>query len=216
MNILLSSYDFHEDWAIDIMKPILHSDMKVTVIPFSFDKEEVKTKEDFDKHYGENGRHTPYIYRPFHFYNIHDITFVDYFRDDHETMQKKVKNANILFLTGGLPDQYLERLDECGLSDIIRNTHKIIIGASAGALVQMTHYHVTPDDDYPEYCYLKGLGLLDGFEVEVHYCRSDLQIKGIQRVQDEKGLPVYTIANDGGLLVNHNHITTFGNAKLVK
>ncbi len=28
MNILLSSYDFHEEWAQDIIRPLLHQDMK--------------------------------------------------------------------------------------------------------------------------------------------------------------------------------------------
>ena len=41
MNILLSSYDFHEEWAQDIIRPLLHQDMKVVVIPFSFDEKEV-------------------------------------------------------------------------------------------------------------------------------------------------------------------------------
>jgi len=214
MNILLSSYDFHEEWAYDTMNPILKEDMKVVVIPFSFDKKEVQTKEDFDLHYGKNGKHTPYIYRPFHYYGIHDITILDYFRDDHAYMQQQVLQADIIFLTGGLPDQYLIRLKECGLSDFIHN--QMIIGASAGALVQMTHYHITPDDDYPKYQYMWGLGLLDGFEIEVHYCDSYIQKEGIKRVIEEKGLPVYMIANDGGLLVKENHITCFGNASLIK
>lgn len=215
MNILLSSYDFHEQWAQDIMKPILKPNMKVVVIPFSFDKEEVQTKEQFDQHYGPQGKHVPYIYRPFDYYGIKDITILDYYRNSHDYMQQQVHSADILFMTGGWPDQYLERLDECELSDLIRNGHYIIIGASAGALVQLTHYHVTPDDDYPEYIYLKGLGLIDGFEVEVHYCHSDIQDWSIQRVIEEKGLPTYTIANDGGLLINDGKIISFGNAYLV-
>lgn len=215
MNILLSSYDFHEPWAQDIMKPILKPSMKVVVIPFSFDKKEVQSKEQFDQHYGPQGKHIPYIYRPFDYYGLKDITILDYYRDSYEYMQQCVKKADILFMTGGLPDQYLGRLNECGLSDLIRKGNYIVIGASAGAMVQLTHYHVTPDDDYPEYIYLKGLGLVDGFEVEVHYCHSDIQNWGIQRVIEEKGLPTYTIANDGGLLVSEGKIISFGNAFLV-
>lgn len=143
MNILLSSYDFHEEWARDVMGPLLHDDMKVVVIPFSFDAKEVKNVEDYDQHYGVNGKHVPYILRPFHYYGIEDIEFVDYFRDSHETAQQKVLSADILFLTGGLPEQYLERLNEFGLSEIIQNNHKFIIGASAGAMVQFDEYHIT-------------------------------------------------------------------------
>lgn len=216
MNILLSSYDFHEKWAQDVMKPLLRENMKVVVIPFSFDKKEVTKVEEFDLHYGKNGIHTPYILRPFHFYGIKDIEFIDYFRDNIEIAHKKVLSADIIFLTGGLPDQYLDRLEEFKLDILIKQSNALIIGASAGALIQIDHYHITPDDDYPIYQYQRGLGLVNGFEVEVHYCHSQIQNQGIERVIEEKGLPTYTIANDGGLVVEEKIIKTFGNAYLVK
>ncbi len=216
MNVLLSSYDFHEKWAQGAMKPLLNEKMKVVVIPFSFDKKEVKTIEDYDFHYGSHGKHVPYILRPFYYYGIKDIDFVDYFRDDLITAQKKVLAADIIFLTGGLPDQYLERLQEFKLDSIIKASNALIIGASAGAMIQFDNYHITPDDDYFEYQYQNGLGLVGGFEIEVHYCHSQIQDAGIARVIEEKGLPIYTIANDGGLFVDKGIIKTFGNAYLVK
>lgn len=215
MNILLSSYDFHEEWAQDIIRPLLHQDMKVVVIPFSFDEKEVKTVDDYDQHYGVHGQHIPYILRPFHYYGLKDITFIDYFRDSHEIAQQKVKQADIVFLTGGLPDQYFKRLNDFGLTPIIQESKALIIGASAGAMVQFDHYHITPDDDYPTYQYQKGLGLVHGFEIEVHYCHSPIQDEGIQRVIQEKGLPTYTVANDGGLFYHHQRVIPFGNAHLV-
>lgn len=216
MNVLLSSYDFHEKWAQEIMEPLLNEKMKVAVIPFSFDKKEIKTIEDYDFHYGSHGKHIPYILRPFHYYGIKDIQFVDYFRDDLSTAQKKVLAADIIFLTGGLPDQYLKRLQEFKLDSIIKASNALIIGASAGAMIQFDNYHITPDDDYFAYQYQNGLGLVRGFEIEVHYCHSPIQDESIARVIEEKGLPTYTVANDGGLLVDKGRIKTFGNAYLVK
>lgn len=215
MNILLSSYDFHEEWAQQIMRPLLQQDMKVVVIPFSFDDKEVKTLDDYDQHYGINGKHVPYILRPFHYYGLYDIEFVDYFRDSQQIAQKKVMSADILFLTGGLPDQYFCRLEEFGLVEYIQGSHALIIGASAGAMIQFDHYHVTPDDDYPQYHYQNGLGLVKGFEIEVHYCHSPIQNMGIQRVIREKGLPTYVVGNNGGILYHQNKIIPFGNAYLV-
>lgn len=215
MNILLSSYDFHEKWAQEVMKPLLNKKMKVVVIPFSFDRKEVQNIAEYDLQYSSNGKHIPYILRPFHYYGINDIEFIDYFRDDIERAYKKILSADVIFLTGGLPDQYLERLQEFQLVSIIKASKALIIGASAGAMIQIDHYHITPDDDYPYYHYQKGLGLVNGFEVEVHYCHSQIQDAGIARVINEKGLPTYTIANDGGLLVDGSKIKTFGNAYLV-
>ena len=115
-----------------------------------------------------------------------------------------------------MPDQYLDRLEEFKLDILIKQSNALIIGASAGALIQIDHYHITPDDDYPIYQYQRGLGLVSGFEVEVHYCHSQIQNHGIERVIKEKGLPTYTIANDGGLVVEEKIIKPFGNAYLVK
>ncbi len=83
-------------------------------------------------------------------------------------------------------------------------------------MVQLDNYHITPDDDYPDYQYQDGLGLVSGFEIEVHYCHSDIQEAGLRRVIKEKQLPTYTIPNDGGLLVNEHQIQTFGTAALVQ
>lgn len=214
MNFLLSSYDFHEEWAQEIFRTIIHNGMKVVVIPFSFDNKDVKNVNDFDMHYGENGIHTPWIYRPFLFYGISkdDIVFLDYYRDSVEFMQERVNHADILFLTGGLPDQYLTRLKEKQLVDIIKNHHQIIIGASAGAMIQLDIYHVTPDDDYPNYHYQSGLGLVSDIEIEVHYCHSPIQDYGIKRVIHERGLPTYTVANDGGIMIDDGKVVPFGNA----
>lgn len=216
MNFLLSSYDFHEEWAYDVFRPIIQKDMNVVVIPFSFDKKDVNDELDFDKHYGENGIHTPWIYRPFMFYGIskENIVFLDYYRNSIEYMQDMIREADILFLTGGLPDQYLDRLKEKHIAHLITKD-KIIIGASAGAMIQLDIYHVTPDDDYPEYHYQSGLGLVSDIEIEVHYCSSDLQNYGLNRVIYERKLPTYTVPNDGGVFIDCNHIIAFGKAKRV-
>lgn len=215
MNILLSSYDFHEEWATETITPLLNSKMKVTVIPFSFEKDKVKTVEDYDNYYGIDGKYVPYILRPFHYYGIKDIIFVDYFRDSHEVAQEKIRQADIIFFTGGLPDQYFQRLQEFELIHLLKKSQALFIGASAGAMIQLDTYHITPDDDYPCYQYANGLGLVSGFEIEVHYCHSEIQNKGIERVIQERHLPTYTIANDGGLFIQDGNIITFGNAKKV-
>lgn len=190
--------------------------MKVAVIPFSFDKKDVKDENDFDKHYGNNGIHTPWIYRPFLFYGIskENIVFLDYFRDNIDDMHKIICDSDILFLTGGLPDQYLERLKEKSIAHLITND-KIIIGASAGAMIQLDIYHVTPDDDYPQYHYQSGLGLVNDIEIEVHYCHSDIQNYGINRVIHERHLPTYTVPNDGGIFIKDKKVIAFGSAKKV-
>ncbi|MCD7949151.1 MAG: Type 1 glutamine amidotransferase-like domain-containing protein [Erysipelotrichaceae bacterium] len=213
INVLLSFYDIHKSWAQDIIKPLLHADMKVLYIPFSFAESDMNNHETFEKC---RLKHNADILTAFHYYDITDIDYIDYFLDNHITAVEKIQNADVIFFTGGFPDQYLVRLNEFDIVDTIRNSDKLIIGASAGAMVQLDNYHITPDDDYPEYQYQDGLGLVSGFEIEVHYCHSDIQEAGLKRVIKEKQLPTYTIPNDGGLLVKDNQIIPFGSAALVQ
>ena len=84
------------------------------------------------------------------------------------------------------------------------------MGCSAGAMMQMTEYHITPDEDYDAYGYYPGLGLLEGFEPEVHYAASEVQTESIRRYLRERGKPVYAMTNQGGLVVQNGIITTMG------
>ena len=102
------------------------------------------------------------------------------------------------------------RLEEWGLVEPIRQFPGIVMGCSAGAMMQMTEYHITPDEDYDTYGYYPGLGLLEGFEPEVHYAASEVQKESIDRYLRERGKPVYAMTNQGGLVVRNGEITPMG------
>ena len=112
--------------------------------------------------------------------------------------------------TGGLPDVFYDRLTEWGLAEPIQAFPGIVMGCSAGAMVQMTEYHITPDEDYDSYSYHPGLGLLEGFEPEVHYAASTVQKESIARYLRERGKPVYAMTNQGGLVVEDGSIIPMG------
>ena len=45
----------------------------------------------------------------------------------------------------------------------------VMMGYSAGAVIQLAEYHLSPDDVYPEFEYYEGLPCLNDFYMEVHY-----------------------------------------------
>ena len=63
------------------------------------------------------------------------------------------------------------------------------MGYSAGALVQLAEYHLSPDTDYPRFTYQKGIPYLHGFYLEVHYEGTEEQNASIERVLAERGKP---------------------------
>ena len=78
------------------------------------------------------------------------------------------------------------------------------MGYSAGALVQLSEYHLSPDHDYPEFCYCEGLSYLDGFYLEVHYTGEEAQRAAIRRVLAERGKTVYALLPMRGALIAEN------------
>ncbi|WP_025679391.1 Type 1 glutamine amidotransferase-like domain-containing protein [Paenibacillus massiliensis] len=59
--------------------------------------------------------------------------FIDY-RMQKEEAQRFIQNASVIFLCGGYPVLQKDFLEDYELSDVIKNSNGVIMGASAGAL----------------------------------------------------------------------------------
>lgn len=212
-NILLNVYEFHEPWAKNTLKKVLKKGMKVTVLSMSHGTD-IPDGEAWLKVYSEGCPVYEILKKAFGSYGITDITYVSWYHDDSDSALEKVKSADILFMTGGLPHLLFDRLQKWMLVASIKRFPGIVMGASAGAMVRMKEYHVTPDEDYDRYGYYKGLGLLDGFEPEVHFAATEVQMKSIARYQKERKKLVFAMANDGGLLIDGSQVSVFGNVDI--
>ena len=172
VNILLDYYDINNPWLFDTLKNYIKPQYKVAIIAFSFRDNRVKNLMDWNALYGKNGgKYYGGLVNALMTYGIDEdnIEFLNYFVDNKETAARKIRSADILYFLGGLPDRMYERLREFDLVDIIMKHDGITMGYSAGAVIQLTEYHLSPDDDYPVFDYYKGLSLLRDFYVEVHY-----------------------------------------------
>ncbi len=179
---------------------------RVAVIAFSFYDDYVKCADDWDRVYGKGLGHgyfelvdslTPYGIRE------EDISFVDYFRDSTESASDKIRSADILYFTGGLPDRMMERIEERGLLAALKAHDGVVMGYSAGAVIQLGEYHLSPDADYSEFGYYRGIGYVDGFYMEVHYEGRKQQDEAVRRVIAERGSRVYVSHTAcGGIVVD--------------
>ena len=105
-----------------------------------------------------------------------------------------------------------ERINELGLYDILAQFDGVVMGNSAGALVQLSNYHVSPDRDYPEFGYYQGLPYLNEFYLEVHFEGTPIQCNSIKRVIQEKGKKVYaTHVMAGAIVVDNGKVKLIGN-----
>ncbi|RDY28233.1 peptidase S51 [Romboutsia weinsteinii] len=217
INILLNLYNFHESWCYEKLKNIISDSHKVLIIPFSFHDDWMTNKDEWEKAYNkDDGKYYDDVVNPFLSYNISEknIKWLNYFNDDSEIAKKNIQESDILFFTGGLPDRMMDRLREFKIIEEIEEFKGIVMGSSAGAMIQLENYHITPDKDYDVFSYEKGLNIISDFYIEVHYNNTDLQNNSIKKVLNEKVKRVYAMKDTGGLLINKGEIVLLGDVEV--
>lgn len=217
INILLNLYNFHEDWCFEALKEILKKEHKVLVIPFSFHDDWMKNDNEWQTAYNPHiGKYYKDIIIPFLSYGIKEenINWINYFTDTTESSKSKMDNSDIIFFTGGLPDKMMDRLKKFKIIGHLENYKGIIMGSSAGAMVQIAQYHITPDKDYDSFSYNEALKMITNFDIEVHYKETTIQKESIRKVLKEKSKRVYAMKDKGGIIINGDKINILGDVTL--
>lgn len=199
-NILMSrSSTITKDYSYKELSKILKPNMKVVVLGFSF-FDELSSNNYFNE-YGRDSEYALKIANNFKLYNITNIKWIYYYETTHEESVKLIKEADIIYFPGGAPDLMMKRIKEKNLLEALRAFNKIVIGSSAGAMIQLGTYHISPDNEYHKFSINEGLGYLNNFFVEVHYNRRKKQKSSMRKVRREYKNPIYTIPDDGLLIV---------------
>ena len=204
----------------DNLKKYFNEKTHVCVIAFSYYDDYVYDAESWEKVFGKNlgGVYFETVdsFRPFGV-KEENIVFINYFTDTKESAIEKIKNSDVLYFTGGLPDRMMDRIKEFDLQDILMKHQGIVMGYSAGAVIQLAEYHLSPDDDYPEFGYYEGLPYLKDFYLEVHYEETASQKMAIKKVIAERQKTVYaTSLMKGAILVDNGNIRLLGDVKEYK
>lgn len=203
---------FYED-----LKDCLLPGSRVAVVAFSFYDDYVKDSTSWARVYGPGGKDYRETVQAFHPFGIReeDVVFVNYFLDTKESAAEKIRNADVIYFTGGLPDRMMDRIREFELTEPLLAHQGVVAGYSAGAVIQLDRYHLSPDGDYPEFGYYEGLPYLRGFDLEVHYEHRPEQDDSIARVLREDKIPLYVLHTaKGGLVVKDGVIRTVGHVDI--
>lgn len=136
---------------------------------------------------------------------------LDYFEKDTQKALSAIAESDVIYFTGGLPDKMVERIADYGIMEALSAYKGVVMGFSAGAMIQLDAYHITPDEDYPAYCECRGIGYVKQMDVEVHFDGSEAQQRGIDQALRSFGHKVYAIAEDGLVLVQDGNVECIGN-----
>ena len=214
-NVLLNYYNFDGEWARPHLEKIFKSKPRVLILPLAYRETQAWDNDSFLAIYGKGGEKYDNILRPFlsYGYTEQDISWLNPYDGSKHTEQ--IKNADLLFFTGGMPEKAIERMQQLGIVNAVKSFKGTVMGASAGAMLQLETYHITPDEDYAEYGIWHGLALVKGIDLEVHYLATDIQRQCTARAVRELKLPVYQMWHEGGLLIENGKITVMGSVELV-
>lgn len=214
VHVLLSENEIDKDYMYYNLRTYISKYDRVCILPFSF-YDDTKDIKDWNKQYAK-GQGIWYHANQDVFYRYgiseNQIVWVNYFQDSMESMKNKILNSSILLLTGGAPDLMMKRIKEKKLKKIVKNYKGLMIGYSAGAMIQLDAYHISPDCEYPNFSYQFGLGCISGFDIEPHFRKSRIQLESIHKVQEEKRVTMYGISDTGGIIVD-SKLTCFGDVE---
>ena len=196
---------------------ILHNNQKVIIIPWSFAKELNNLDEFFSKN---DKRYKKYVSSVIKIgLSEKNMEVLDCYKDSKELIKEKIRNADVLVLTGGNPEMFYSKVvqyTEC-LYDI-KHFKGIIIGSSAGADLQLTRYFITAKNNYYNYfSFYDGFGILnDPFYIDVHTSNNKYYLNKLQKISNEKQKNVYAIYDNGLIIYNRKNcnIEVLENVKL--
>ncbi|MBR2810191.1 MAG: Type 1 glutamine amidotransferase-like domain-containing protein [Solobacterium sp.] len=213
INVLLNISNFDEPWAYGSLEPLLPPHSKVLILPLSYDEGWITDAYEYREKYGRGTEGYEELVRPFRAFGIDDddISWINYYEDDRDSALRKLENAEVLFFTGGYPDWMLQRLYDLGIKEDIAAFDGVVMGTSAGALVQLDEYHLNEEEGYP-YQIQEGLGLIGGFDIDVHYEESETHMAGIIRSIEDMDRPVVCMPNDGGMILDGENVELLGGA----
>ena len=166
-----------------------------------------------------------YLYLIFEGLKLSGITFSEYLILDNRTknnVEEYIKNANVIFLSGG--DTYIENefFKQIHLKDLLKNFEGIIIGQSAGSINMAESVYNSPENgEESEPIYFEGLGL-SNINIEPHFILdtngfNEMQIYQRNHLLEEsKRRSIYALCDGSHILETDEYIMVYGKAFLVR
>lgn len=216
-NILMSRGILGHPIMVENVKQYIKKTDKVLVVAFSFFENQFKDEKTYLEFYSKGGEYYIKIVESFLPYGIQEnqIEWLYYYTDNHTEAIKKIKNANIIYFPGGSPQLMMKRIHEFNIKEALESPDKVFIGSSAGAMIQLDNYHISPDQEHRKFSYEKGLNLISGISIEVHYRRRKKQKSALRKVNRAYRHPIIAIPDEGAVIIDDQVVKLIGNAFLM-
>ena len=216
-NIFFSRIELGIKNAIKRLKEIIPEDSKVAILPWAFPNEidGYLLENDFFKKGGS--RYNRYIDSLLMLgIKKENIIICNCYLDSKEKLKEILNSSDILLLPGGNPEMFYEKVvhDTEILYDI-KYFKGIILGESAGAVLQLKKYFITAKNNYyKHFAFYPGFGVLnDPFYIDVHSSNNKKYVEKLKNISDKAEKCVYAISDNGVLIYNNvnKKVELYGN-----
>ena len=216
-SIFFSRIEIGFSYVESELKKIIKSYYKVVIIPWSFPVEiDAKGLDEFFS----GSRKERYV-GPLRKIEINEdnIIILNCYRDNKDYMKYKINNADVLLLPGGNPEMFYNKVKSADVLDEIKKFKGVIIGESAGTVLQLKNYFITAKNNYyKKFAWYKGFNVIDDpFYIDVHTSNNYRYLKKLATVAKETNKKVYAIYDNGVIIYNRekNDINIYGNVKVI-
>ena len=107
-------------------------------------------------------------------------------------------------------DDVMDGIEDLDLVQVFKQYIGTVMGASAGALVQMDEFRSDREDGG----YRKGLGIVSGIDLDIHYEENEEHLKHIIDVLETRRDQILVLPNKGGIVVSGISVDFMGSAFL--
>ena len=191
LSVLFSDYLKGLNLVKEDLKKHINENDKVVIISWAFPVE--LDFERFNNEWFKKGgeRYNKYINSLIDLgLKEENITILNcYDEDNFQEYKRIIDESDILVIPGGNPEMlYSKVVQETELLYNIKYYKGIIIGASAGADLQLKRYFITAKNNYYKYyAFYDGFGVLDDpFYLDVHSSNNKNYLNKLQKIANEK------------------------------
>lgn len=210
INILLSRGLGYQPKIYDYLKPYVKKDTQVCIIALSHFENQFNSQQMYVDYYSKDGYYYDKMVTAFAPLGIAEkqISWILDHQFDLSSAQKEIAAADIIYFPGGAPDLMYDRMLRLGLVSALKEKENaIIIGSSAGAMIQNDLFHISKDNEYHKFSIHRGIGYIESFGIEVHFRRRKQSKKSIRAMSHFINRPIYVIEDSGCLIVKDGVIT---------
>ena len=203
----------------DRLKEIILPHQKVAILPWAFPVE-LNSEKLLNEYFKEGEkRYHRYVDVLLSLGLKKEHIFVCDCYGDSSKIKELIHQCDVLVLPGGNPEMLFQKVvHDTELLYDLKYFPGIIIGESAGALLQFKRYFITAKNNFYKYfAYYDGFGIIDNsFYLDVHSCQNSLYVQRLRNVSKEKKCPLYALFDDGAMVYNRQtkNIELFGNVVL--